>query len=295
MAGVVALGLAGLLGGVAVPRLWRSNRAAAVAGVLLAIVVILAVAAPVITPYGPDESNYDALRQPPSPAHWLGTDNLGRDILTRVIYGARISLQVAGLAVSAALFAGALLGIVAGYFGGWLDEGLSRIVDTLFAFPDIVLALVIVAVLGGGEGTQANLTLAIAVVYTPIFARIARGAVLAVKGQPFIEAARSLGLGHTRIILRHITPNILAPLTVQVTLSLAFAILAEAALSFLGLGVEQGKPSWGRMLLQGRDLMPDVWWLAVFPGIAITLTVLSFNVLGDGLRDALDPRHSRSR
>ncbi|MFA9477249.1 ABC transporter permease [Phycisphaerales bacterium AB-hyl4] len=272
-----------------------ANKAAAVAAALLAIVVVLALAAPLIAPYGPDDANYEAIRAAPNAQHWLGTDNLGRDILSRIIYGARISLQVAGISVSAALLAGMLLGLLAGYFGGWLDEILSRIIDTMFAFPDIVLALVIVAVLGGGEGTQANLTLAIAIVYTPIFARIARGAVLSVKGQPFVEAAIALGTSHTRIILRHITPNILAPLTVQVTLSLAFAILAEAALSFLGLGVEQGKPSWGRMLLQGRDLMPDAWWVAVFPGVAITLTVLSFNLLGDGLRDALDPRHTRAR
>ncbi|MEX0887745.1 MAG: ABC transporter permease [Phycisphaeraceae bacterium] len=277
------------------PSLWRrllSNKAAVLALAIVLVIVVTAAAAPWLAPYDPQTPHYgDALRAAPSVDHWLGTDGLGRDILSRLIHGARISLTVAGFSVVIALAAGTLLGMLAGYFGGWLDEVISRITDMMFAFPDIVLALVIMAVLGGGS--QTNLIIAIAIVYTPIFTRIARGAVLAIKGQPFIEAAHALGLGHRRIILRHVTPNILAPLTVQVTLSLAFAILAEAALSFLGLGVEPHAPSWGNMLLDGWSLMPGVWWVAVFPGAAITLAVFSFNILGDGLRDALDPRQVR--
>ncbi len=271
-------------------RLLLTNKVAALALSVILVIVVLAVAAPFLAPYDPMAA-HPAVRAAPSAEHWLGTDNLGRDILSRLIHGARISLTVAGFSVAFALAAGTLLGALAGYFGRWLDEAISRVTDMMFAFPDIVLALVIMAVLGGGSRT--NLIIAIAIVYTPIFTRIARGAVIATKANPFIEAAQALGFGHSRIIARHITPNILAPLTVQVTLSLAFAILAEAALSFLGLGVEPMAPSWGNMLLDGWSLMPAVWWVAVFPGLAITLAVFSFNILGDGLRDALDPRHTR--
>lgn len=269
---------------------WRQfvrNKAAAAALGVIALTVIAALAAPWLAPYGPLEQNYAAFRAAPGAEHWLGTDGSGRDILSRVLYGARISLQVAGVSVSLALAAGGTLGVLAGYFGRWVDEGLSRLTDMMFAFPDIVLALVIMAALGP---SRTNLMIAIGVVYTPIFARIARGAVLSVKRQPFVESARAVGASHGRIIVRHVTPNILAPLMVQVTLSLAFAILAEAALSFLGLGVEADAPSWGNMLLEGKGIMRQAWWVAVFPGVAITLVVLSFNVLGDGLRDVLDPR-----
>ncbi|MEX0744884.1 MAG: ABC transporter permease [Phycisphaeraceae bacterium] len=264
------------------------NRASAVALALLVVLLVMAVFAPWLAPYGPLETA-GVSRQAPDFAHWLGTDAEGRDILSRTIFGARISLQVAGVSVLLALAVGGTLGVLAGYFGGLVDEALSRLTDMMFAFPDIVLALVIMAVLGE---SRTNLMIAIGVVYTPIFARIARGAVLSVTRQPFIEAARALGAGHLRIILRHVTPNIAAPMTVQVTLSLAFAILAEAALSFLGLGVEPDAPSWGNMLMAGRAVdIQAHWWVPVFPGVAITLAVLSFNVLGDGLRDVLDPRH----
>lgn len=263
------------------------NKAAVAAAAVVVLTAIAAIAAPWLAPYGPLEPDYTAFRAGPGAEHWLGTDGSGRDILSRLLYGARISLQVAGSAVAIALLIGGSLGIVAGYFGKWVDEALSRVTDMMFAFPDIVLALVIMAALGP---SRTNLIIAIGVVYTPIFARIARGSVLSVKRRPFVEAARAVGATHPRIIVRHITPNILAPLVVQVTLSLAFAILAEAALSFLGLGVEADAPSWGNMLLEGKSIMRQAWWVAVFPGIAITLLVLSFNVVGDGLRDALDPR-----
>lgn len=263
------------------------NKGAALAAGVIVVLAVAAVFAPLIAPYGPLEQNYEALRQPPGLSHLLGTDNSGRDVLSRIIYGTRISFTVAGVSVLIALVAGGTLGVLAGYFGKWIDEAISRVTDMMFAFPDIVLALVIMTALGP---SRANLMIAIGVVYTPIFARIARGAVLTVNRKPYLEAARAVGAGHGRIIVRHVLPNILAPLLVQVTLSLAFAILAEAALSFLGLGVEADAPSWGNMLFEGNSRMRDVWWVAVFPGVAITAAVLSFNVLGDGLRDALDPR-----
>lgn len=273
-------------------ELWyrfSGNRAALVALVVIAVMAIVALAAPMLAPYDPLAIDLEKWEQPPSAEHWLGTDGKGRDVLSRIMYGARISFQVAGFSVAIALVAGGLIGLCAGYFGKWVDLALSRLTDMMFAFPDIVLALVIMAALGAN---RTNLMIAIGVVYTPIFARIARGAVLAVKRRPFVEAAVAMGLPQWRIMLRHVLPNILAPLLVQVTLSLAFAILAEAALSFLGLGVEADVPSWGNMLLEGKQIMRDAWWVAVFPGVAITLAVLSFNLLGDGLRDALDPRHA---
>ena len=271
--------------------LWKQfacNRLAIAALVVIGIYVVAALAAPWLTPYDPMEISLDNLA-PPSATHPLGTDQLGRDQLTRIIYGARISLQVSIVAVTIALIAGSAMGLLAGYFGGWVDTGVSRATDVMFSLPDIVLALVIMAVLGQSLG---NLTLAIGIVYTPIFARVCRGAVLQVKRQPYTEAARALGLSHPRIMLQHVLPNAAPPLIVQTTLSLAFAILAEAALSFLGLSGEIGAPSWGLMLRDGKDLMQVAWWLAIFPGIAITLAVLSFNVIGDGLQDALDPKRN---
>ncbi len=273
------------------PRVWTSLRAskpALAAAVFAGVVAIVALAAPLLATHEPLAISRDAL-QGPGADYWLGTDQLGRDIFSRILYGTRISLRVAAGAVSLALLAGTLIGLLAGYFGRWLDAALSRLTDVMFSLPDILLALVVMAVLGQSLG---NLMLAIAIVYTPIFARVCRGAVLSVRQQPYIEAARALGVGHMRIILRHVLPNVLGPLIVQITLSLAFAILAEAALSFLGLSGQTDAPSWGLMLRQGKDFMEIAWWLAVFPGLAITLTVLSFNILGDALRDALDPRHT---
>jgi peptide/nickel transport system permease protein len=256
------------------------------AAVVLAMIVT-ALAAPVLSPHEPLAMNFDAIQQPPSGAYWFGTDSEGRDVLTRVMYGAQISLQVAAVSVSIALLIGTTLGVLGGYFGKTVDLAVTRVTDMLFAFPEIVLALVIMAALGA---SRTNLMIAIGVVYTPIFARIARAEVLSVRRQPYIEAARAVGLPHRRIMLRHVVPNILGPLLVQTTLSLAFAILAEAALSFLGLGVEPDAPSWGNMLQAGKERMRQAWWMAVFPGVAITLAVLGFNLLGDGLRDVLDPR-----
>ncbi|ELK47789.1 ABC transporter permease [Halobacillus sp. BAB-2008] len=248
---------------------------------------VMAVAAPLIAPYDPYEMMTDAILEGPSMAHLLGTDQFGRDILSRIIYGTRISLQVGIISVGLSFVCGTIIGVVAAYYGRWVDHVLSRLTDVMFAFPDILLALVIMAILGP---SLTNLMIAVGIVYTPIFARIARGSVLSIKNSLYIEAARSMGVSNMKIMWKHILPNSVAPLIVQVTLSFAFAILAEAALSFLGLGVSPDTPSWGIMLSEGKSWMETAWWTAVFPGIAITLAVFSFNTMGDGLRDALDPR-----
>jgi peptide/nickel transport system permease protein len=266
---------------------FRKNQLALWGFIIVFIFVLLALLAPVISPYDPYEMSGDDMLSEPSSSHWMGTDQFGRDIMTRMMYGAQISLKVGSISVGIALLLGVTMGVLAGYFGKWTDAVLSRVTDVMFSFPDILLALAIMAVLGT---SLTNVMIAIGIVYTPIFARIARGAVLGMKDALYIEAARSMGVGHWKIIKRHVLPNIMAPLIVQTTLSFAFAILAEAALSFLGLGVEPDTPSWGIMLNEGKDWMETAWWVAVFPGLAITLAVLSFNIMGDGLRDALDPR-----
>ena len=265
----------------------RQNKLALAGLGLILLFLLMAVFAPLIAPYDPYRIDENAVLSPPSAEHPLGTDSFGRDVLSRMVYGAQISFKVGLISVGIALTAGVLIGAAAGYYGRWVDAALSRVIDVLFSFPDILLALVIMAVLGA---SLTNVMIAIGIVYTPIFARITRGAVLEIKESLFIDAARVLGAGRLTILRRHILPNVMAPLIVQTTLSLAFAILAEAALSFIGLGVEPDTPSWGIMLNEGKDWMEAAWWIAVFPGLAITSAVLGFNVLGDGLRDALDPR-----
>ncbi|MEK4023960.1 MULTISPECIES: ABC transporter permease [unclassified Sporosarcina] len=266
---------------------FKKNRFAFVGFLLIALILIVALLAKWIVPFDPYYMDPNSTLTAPNSEHWFGTDQFGRDIFSRILYGTQISLKVGLIAVGFSLFFGTIIGIVAGYFGGKIDQILSRITDVLFSFPDILLALVIMAILGP---SLTNLMIAIGIVYTPIFARIARGAVLNIRDSLYIEAARSMGVNSFQIMLRHILPNSLAPLIVQVTLSFAFAILAEAALSFLGLGVSPDTPSWGIMLSEAKDWMEISWWTAIFPGIAITLSVLSFNIMGDGLRDALDPR-----
>ena len=270
-------------------RLWRTP-SARIAMIVLGLYLIAAIAAPVLAPRDPFRMHDGAALQSPSSEYWLGTDRFGRDQLSRLLYGSRMSLQVGLIAVGVALLCGTAIGVLAGYFKGAVDAVLSRLMDILFAFPELLLALAVMAVLGAGTN---NLMLAIGIVYTPIFARIARSAVLEVNSREHVEAARSMGAGHVQILFRHILPNIAAPLIVQTTLSFAFAVLAEAALSFLGLGVEPDAPSWGIMLKEGKDWMLQAWWVAVFPGLAITLAVLNFNLLGDALRDALDPKLHR--
>lgn len=263
------------------------NKLAVSGSVILLFFILMAAFAPVLTPYDPFYMDPAAALTGPSPAHLLGTDNMGRDILSRIIYGSRISLKVSLVSVAIATTAGVILGVAAGYFGKAADAVISRVLEVMLSFPEVLLALLIMSILGSSLN---NIMLAIGIVYTPIFARIARGAVLSVKDSLYVEAARSIGVKDVTIILRHILPNILSPVLVQVTLSLAFAILSEAALSFLGIGVEPDIPSWGIMLNNGKAWIEIAWWVGVFPGIAIALAVLGFNILGDGLRDVLDPR-----
>jgi peptide/nickel transport system permease protein len=266
---------------------FRQNKLALVSFFFIVAVIIMAIFAPILSPYNPYYMDSNHILQGPNSAHVFGTDSFGRDILSRIIYGSQISLKVGLISVGISLIFGVSIGLIGGYFGGWVDSAMSRLTDVMFAFPDILLALVIMAILGP---SLTNLMIAIGLVYTPIFARIARGSVLSIRDSLYIEAARSMGVNSIVIIWRHILPNSMAPIIVQVTLSFAFAILAEAALSFLGLGVSPDTPSWGIMLSEAKDWMELSWWTAVFPGIAITLAVFSFNVMGDGLRDALDPK-----
>ena len=267
-------------------RLLRS-RNAMLGLAIVTFLVGLALLAPVLPLRDPVMIDTPVLFTPPGQDYWLGTDSSGRDVISRLIWGAQISLWVSLLSVSLALAVGSTVGIISGYVGGLLDDVVMRIVDIFFAFPAILLALALVAALGA---SAFNVALAIAIVYAPIFARVSRAPVLSVKEQEYIEAVRSLGAGHSRIVLRHILPNVLAPIIVQITLALSTAILTEAALSFLGLGTQPPAPSWGNMLNEGRRYIELAPWLAIFPGLAIMLAVLGFNLLGDGLRDVLDPR-----
>lgn len=268
-------------------RAFRNHRMGMFGAGLVAVLVLCALLAPVLSPRDPLSMQTDALLMAPGPGAWLGTDALGRDVLSRIIHGARLALHVGVVSVGFALVAGCLLGVTAGYAGGKTDYGISRFLDILFSVPDVLLALAIMAVLGQ---KTTNVMLAIGIVYTPIFARVARGEVLRVKRSVFVEAARTMGVRNLPIVFRHLLPATVPALIVQTTLSFAFAVLAESALSFLGLGVEPDTPSWGMMLRDGKDWLNEAWWVSVFPGLAITLTVLSFNLVGDALRDALDPR-----
>ena len=256
----------------------------------LAVVVffiVVALAAPLLAPYDPLATDWRLVRKPPSTLHLFGTDDLGRDVLARVIWGARASLMAGLVSVSIALSLAVPLGLVSGYLGGAVDGLLMRIVDAMLAIPFLVLAIALAAFLGP---SLTNAMIAIGVVQTPIFTRLTRGQALAVKHEDYIEAARAVGNPDHRILLRHILPNIMAPILVQATLAIPGAILAEAALSFLGLGQQPPAPSWGSMLNTATHFISQAPWMAVWPGLAIFSLVLSFNLLGDGLRDALDPR-----
>lgn len=274
--------------------LWREtltllarNRLAAASAVALILALALALSGQVLAPYESNAVDVANRLQGPSGAHWFGTDELGRDVLSRVVVGARVSLQVGFVAVGISLLAGVLAGLVAGYYGRWVDDAVMRTMDVLFAFPAILMAIAVLAVLGPGT---TNAMVAIGIVYTPIFARVTRASVLSVREEVYVRAARASGAGDLRIIGLHVLPNVAAPVIVQTSVSLAFAILSEAALSFIGLGVQPPDPSWGRMLAEGRGYLEQAWWMAVFPGVAIFVTVLAFNLLGDALRDVLDPR-----
>jgi len=254
---------------------------------IVLMLLLLAVFAKLVAPYDPIEMKVmDALKAP-SRAHLFGTDRFGRDVLSRTIYGSRIALGVALSSIAIASAIGSLLGLLGGFLGGWLDLTIGRIMDVLFSFPTLVLAIAIAAMLGPGLN---NAVLAIAVVYAPLFCRIARGPVIAERAKEHVAAAIGLGAGSMRIILRHILPNVLAPLIVQVSVGFAFAILIEASLSYLGLGTQPPDPSWGTMLNEGRTYLETAPWMSIFPGLAIMLAVLGFNLMGDGLRDVLDPQ-----
>lgn len=268
-------------------RRLRRNRAALAGLLLVGFFAVLAVLAPVAAPYDPISQDLDARLLPPSRQHWLGTDDLGRDLLSRIIYGGRVSLMVGIVSVGIALVAGTVLGLLAGFYAGWLDSVTMRAMDIMLAFPATLLAIFIVGIRGPGLN---NAMLAIGVINIPIFARIVRGSVLRVRHEEFVDAARALGASQSRIIGRHILPNSLAPIIVQATLGFGAAILEAAGLSFLGLGAQAPTPEWGAMLTNTREFLRDAPWAATFPGIAILLTVVGFNLLGDGLRDALDPR-----
>ncbi|MFO1079946.1 MAG: ABC transporter permease [Reyranellaceae bacterium] len=270
---------------------WRRlrRRRSAMAG--LAVVTLLAGAAllaPWIAPYDPTATSWSAVRKAPSWAHWLGTDEVGRDVLSRIVWGARASLSAGLVSVGIALGIGVPLGLLAGYAGGWVDAVLSRFVDAMLAVPFLILAIALAAFLGPSLG---NAMIAIGVTATPIFVRLTRGQTLAAKVEDYVEAARSVGNPQWRIALRHVLPNIVPPLLIQASLAIAGAIIAEAALSFLGLGQQPPAPSWGSMLNAAQRFLSQAPWMAFWPGLAIFLAVLSFNLLGDGLRDALDPRH----
>lgn len=250
-------------------------------------IVGLAIAAPLIAPYGPAEPNYDASLTGPSVDHPLGTDLTGRDVFSRILYGARISLLVGVVAVAMAVSIGVPIGAVAGYIGGWVDETLMRLMDIMMSFPSLVLALALVGALGPN---LRNVILVIGIVYTPQYARLIRGSVLSVKEEEFVEAAENTGLGDVKILFKHVIPNAFTPVLVQGTFHVATAIIFEASLSFLGLGVQPPTATWGVMIADGRSYLPDQWWISTFPGLAIMTTVMTFNLLGDGLRDELDPR-----
>jgi peptide/nickel transport system permease protein len=268
-------------------RRLMARKGAVVGLVVIAAFILLATFAPWITPYDPVTTSWTLVRKPSSALHWFGTDDLGRDILSRVIYGARASLLAGAISVGIALSIGVPLGLLAGYRGGFIDALISRITDAMLACPFLILAIALAAFLGPSLG---NAMIAIGVTTTPVFIRLTRGQTIGVKVEDYVEAARAIGNPRWRIALFHILPNIMPALLVQATLSIAAAIIAEAALSFLGLGQQPPAPSWGSMLNAAQRFLTNAPWMAIWPGLAIFLVVLSFNLLGDGLRDALDPK-----
>ena len=265
-----------------------SKRRTAVFGLFVVLaVVLLALLAPWLAPFDPLATSFSLVRKAPNGVHWFGTDEVGRDLLARVIWGGRASLAAGVISVSIAVGLGVPLGMLAGYAGGLLDAIVSRITDAMLAIPFLILAIALAAFLGPSLG---NAMIAIGITATPIFVRLARGQVLSVRAEDYVEAARAVGNAPARILIRHVLPNILPPIIVQATLAIAAAIIAEASLSFLGLGQQPPAPSWGSMLNTAQRFLTQAPWMAVFPGLAIFVTVLAFNLLGDGLRDALDPK-----
>lgn len=271
-------------------RLWRhlSQRKSALVGLAVVLfMVFVAVFAPLLAPYDPTAQSWTAVRKAPSAAHWFGTDEAGRDMLSRIIWGARASLLAGLTSVGIAMAIGVPLGLAAGFLGGLVDGFISRFTDAMLACPFLILAIALAAFLGP---SLTNAMLAIGITATPFFIRLTRGQVLSIKGEDYVEAARAVGNPRWRVAVRHVLPNILPQLMVQATLTIATAIIAEASMSFLGLGLQPPAPSWGSMLNSAQRFLSNAPWMALWPGIAIFATVLSFNLLGDGLRDALDPR-----
>jgi peptide/nickel transport system permease protein len=266
-----------------------ARRGGAVFGFAFVVLfVLLALLAPWLAPYDPVETSWSAVRAAPSAQYWFGADELGRDVLSRVIWGTRASILAGAVSVTISLALGVPIGMLAGYVGRWVDALISRITDAMLACPFLILAIALAAFLGP---SLTNAMIAIGISATPVFIRLTRAQVLSAKSEDYVEAARALGNPHLRIALRHIFPNIVAPLIVQATLAIAAAVIAEASLSFLGLGQQPPAPSWGSMLNTARNYVDQAPWMAIWPGLSIFLLVLSFNLLGDGLRDALDPRH----
>jgi peptide/nickel transport system permease protein len=274
----------------AIYRKFVSNRFAAAGALIVLALFVLSFLAPYLTPYSPDDLDAYHVLLPPSTGHWMGTDELGRDVLTRVIYGARISLKVGFVSVGIAALLGTVAGLVSGYFGGWADQLLMRLVDIMLCFPTFFLILAVIAML---EPSIWYIMIIIGLTGWMGVARLVRAEVLSLRERDFVVAARAIGASHTRIIFRHILPNAMSPVFVSATLGVAGAILTESALSFLGIGVQPPIPSWGNMLTSGKDYLEFAWWLSLFPGVAILVTVIAYNLVGEGLRDALDPRISR--
>ncbi len=270
----------------ALARVVRSN-GGVIGGAFLVLLIFAAIFAPVLTPYDPIKMSPREALQGPSWEHPAGTDRLGRDILTRIIYGARISLQLGFISVGIAFVCGGLLGLLAGYFGGWIDTAIVFLINVLLALPGVLLALVILAALGPG---LQNVMIAVGISSIPSYARVVRGSTVAAKENDYVQSARVTGCSSARIIFRHIFPNILAPLIVLSTLGFATAVLIGAAVSYLGLGAKPPIPEWGVMVSEGRNQLQRAWWLSTMPGLAIMATVIALNLLGDSLRDALDPR-----
>lgn len=273
-------------------RAWKKmkrNKSALAGLIIVLFFTVLAVAAPILPIADPIATSWSAIRKAPSAAHWLGTDDLGRDILSRMIYGARASLMAGVVSVMIAVVIGVPFGLISGYFGGWVDMVISRITEALLAMPFLIMAIALAAFLGPN---LTNAMIAIGLSAMPIFVRLTRGQVLAVKMEDYVEGARSIGLNHFDIMTRYILPNVFAPIIVQATLTVATAIIAEASLSFLGLGQQAPAPSWGSMLNTAKNFLSQAPWMTMWPGIAIFLVVIGFNLLGDGLRDALDPREA---
>jgi len=274
-------------------RAWmkfKRNRVAVLGLAIVLVFALLALLAPLVANHDPLQTSFTTIRKPPSATFWLGTDELGRDIFSRMVYGARASLMAGLVSVFIALVAGVPLGLIAGYFGGWIDSIISRATEALLSIPFLILAIALAAFLGP---SLTNAMIAIGVSAAPKFVRLTRGQALSAKKEDYVQSARALGASDLRIIARHVFPNVMPPLIVQATITIATAIIAEASLSFLGLGLQPPSPSWGSMLNTAKNFMSQAPWMSIFPGSAIFLVVLGFNLLGDGLRDALDPRQDK--